>query len=494
MIPIITSTRIVLVMLAPVLLCLGAQNTSSPAKNGHPEHKDTPRLLGSPYYSVEDHLKATLMLSNQGPHEMPITVSLFSISGERFDAPRFTLEGNEVKSVDVQDWIDRAGSTFREGSIQVSFSGKRLELGGLVTLVDDVHSLVFEQELNEPSKDFRSSSLEGVWWLPSEQCTVQLAVVNTSDSRVRATVAVGQQRSEHLLLKAHEARVLTLENAFRKDERRLSKVGGVSVQYIGDPGAVSAVGFIREPKTGYSNVIEFADPQTMKASRLDGAGLRIGTIAGEELIQRAVVRNVGSAPTTVKGQIPYTLTNGTTAAAVLQDLFLLPGEAKEVDVHHAVLQIPGRENVTAAGLEFTYNTDPGTVIASAVSLSPSGTHVFRLPLRDPNVQSSSTGNYPWSIDENSSTVVYIKNTTDSAKRFTMYVASSGSSYVVGAKTIDAHQTLAFDLRQIRDGHVPDAHGQEMPSTASSGRFIGRCRGHSQRRSSAARSNRILQRD
>jgi len=408
---------------------------------------------------------------------MPITVFLFSASGEQFTAPTFTLREHEVKSLALEEWIYSAGPQFRQGSVQVAFAGKRLELGGLLTLMDDTHSLVFEQELGEASKDFASATLEGVWWLPSDRCVVDFAMVNTSDAPVAVTVKVNQRLPVQLTLKSHETHVLHAQEAFRQRRPKLPTMGGISVQHTGAPGVVLAIGFVEDPSSGYSNVIEFTDPQTVKASRLDGAGLRIGMVAGEELTQHAVLRNVSDTPSIVKAQIPYTLRSGNTGIVPLPTMQLNPREVKDVNLRDVIKEIPGRSDLAAAGLEFSYNTAPGTVIASAVSLSPSGTQVFRLPLKDPNVQSSSTGNYPWSIDQNSSTVVYIKNTTDTPQQFTMHVGSNAGSYEMGVKEIEANQTLAFDLRQMRDDRVPDSRNFVIPADANAGQVHWSIRGH-----------------
>ena len=124
-------------------------------------HNDTERLLGSPFYSASLSEKVNLMLSNQGPHDMPVTISLFSLGGKPFVTPVQILKGHEVRSVDVNALVTSAGWAFRKGSLQVSYVGRRLELGGLVTLTDDLRSLVFEQELAE-AKDVSAQECEQV--------------------------------------------------------------------------------------------------------------------------------------------------------------------------------------------------------------------------------------------------------------------------------------------------------------------------------------------
>lgn len=279
----------------------------------------------------------------------------------------------------------------------------------------------------------------------------------------------GKQQSESdaksIMLAAHETRVLSTDEQSGDNELALQGTsGGISIKHAGAPGHLLAYGFVRQPRRGFSNVIDFSDPQKVKTARLDGAGLRFDSIAGKPLAQVAVVRNVSAEPVTVQGRIPYTLANGHQDIRALPALQLSPGETKEVRLPSISPLVP----VAAAGLEFSYAGAPGSVIALALSLSADRNHVFRLPMRDAAIQSSSTGRYPWSIDDKSSTMVYIKNTTAGPKEFTIYVGYDGGSYALGVKTIPAWQTMAFNVRNIRDGQKADVNGGVMPLTATSG--------------------------
>jgi hypothetical protein len=431
--------------------------------------------LVAPYYSVKGGLKATLMLSNQGPNEIPIRVQAYNRNGVPLDIADTKLGGNEVRSLDLQSHISE-GSEFEEGSIQVEFQGMTLELGGLVILTDPARSLIFEQELAEPAKDFASSDLEGVWWRPTENSDVRLALTNTGNSMLSVTVATSGQRrgdsdSRTITLDPRETRILSTENHKNTDELDLKgRIGGISISHTGTPGALLSYGFIQEESKGFSNVIVFSDPKKAKTTRLDGAGLRYGMVSGQKLSHIAVVRNVGSLPTIVHGRIPYTLAEGKQSAISLPNVQLDPGEVEKIDLP----DIQGE--VKSAGLEFRYSTSPGSVIAAALSVSHDRNHVFRLPVRDASDQRSSTGNYPWSIDDNSATVVYIKNATDTPKRYTIFVTYEGGYWSVGEKVIPGGQTVTYDLRDLRDNQVPNADGHTIPLTATGGQVHWSIRG------------------
>ncbi|MGH9960803.1 MAG: hypothetical protein ACREBC_27405, partial [Pyrinomonadaceae bacterium] len=115
---------------------------------------------------------------------------------------------------------------------------------------------------------------------------------------------------------------------------------------------------------------------------------------------------------------------------------------------------------------------------SALSLSSSWTQVFRVPLKDANL-STSTGIYPWSLDGNSSPVVYIKNVTNSPQEYKMSLEFDGGVYVFGLKTLAAGQTVAIELRALRDNQVPDGYGKTIPLHVTAGKAHWSMRGRVQ---------------
>lgn len=383
------------------------------------------------------------MLLNQGPQPTEVQPTLFSMTGERFDAPPVTIESHLFRSIDLRELVASANPNFQHGSVQVAYQGKDLEIGGMVQMVDAERSLIFDEELVEPAKMFKSSRLEGVWWLPSRRHEVRLAVSNTTDSPLSVTASVSkaapkqtsmpaeadgitleQQGVVTLNLMPHETRVLDVWQDLGGDKvRALPNAGGVSLQHSGPKGALVARAFIEEPTTGYSTVVEFYDPHRAKTSQLHGAGIRLGSIASEQLTSVVVARNVGSADTVVTGRMPYTTSDGSMAAASLPEIRLAPGEARAVNLMKDIRRSGIEKNVASAGLEFEYTGEPGSVMMSAISTSRSGNQVFRVPLIDPKVPLSSTGGYPWMIEEDSATMVYIKNVTDRSQHYTLYVSA-----------------------------------------------------------------------
>jgi hypothetical protein len=437
---------------------------------------DSPHLLVGTYYSVKNGLTAKLLLNNKGPRPIEVKPALFSMGGESHKIAPVTVEGNSFQILDMSGWIAAAGPQFREGSIQVFHLGPNLVIGAQVYLEDDAHSLAFEEKFAEPA-NFHSSQLRGVWWLPTQKGEVLLALSNTSDSAVTATARADGQRptrggSATVELSPHETRLLNVqEDLFGNDHGAMSQLGGISVEHNGPAGAVLARGFAQENDCGYSLAIQFADPQGAKSSAYQGAGLRLGVAGGEALTPVAVAYNAGAEEATVRGRMPYTTSDGGAAEVSLPEVRLSPGESREIDVATAMRDAGVPADVSAAGLEFEYSTGPGSVQMTALSVGASGNQLFRVPLWDVPAQRSATGGYPWRIEGNSSTFVYLKNTTDQPQDYTLQMSYDGGFYVMGLKTIGAHRTIALDLRALRDQQVPDVYGKTIPLTAERGQVV-----------------------
>ncbi len=434
-------------------------------------HSDTPRTLAAAYYSLKSGLDSTLMLSNQGPHPMAVEIRLFSLAGEPFDLEPVTLAGKEVRAFDLRAAVP-PGSAFEEGSLAVAFRGKNLELGGLLNLSDAGRSLIFDEELSEPATMFASSRLEGVWWLPSRASQIRLVVSNTTDEPLTATVRVAgtapkPKAPAHIALQPHETRVLGPAALAGVRVRSLMRVGGVSIDHTGPRGGLLARVLIQKPSIGYSDAIELWDPEKMESAKLDGAGLRIGRAGGSALTQVLVARNVGPRALVLDGRVPYRTAGSRQGVVHLPAVRLAPGEIREIDLAGALAR-SGVASAAAAGLELEHTDVPGSLVASALAVSADGTQVFRVPLRDAAL-SSSTGIYPWSLEGGSTAVVYIKNTTGEPHRYSLHLDFAGGPWVLGLQTVPAQQTVAIDLRALRDRQVPDVYGKTIPRQVTAGK-------------------------
>ena len=442
-------------------------------RNMKPAAPTVPHVLPASYYSLKGNLSTTLTLNNKGPQALDIQPTLFSLEGQRLDVPPVTVDGTSFRVIDLRQWA-LPGAGFDEGSLQIAHYGMDMQLGAQVKMIDADHSLIFAEQLMQMMS--MSSRLEGVWWLPSPKCRVRLVLSNTTGAAFAVKVSIDgiaprQSAPLTLNLAAHETRLFNPQDLAANRNGTLREIGGISLSYSGAPGSLLAHGLIDEPSTGFSSSIEFLDPSMAHSSELNGGGLRLGRLGGQELTASVVARNVGTTESIIKGSMPYTTDDGAASLLPISELRLLPGEVGSVDISRAIRSSHlDLQRVVSAGLEFTYSSASGSVVMSAQSVSRDGNQVFRLPLVDADAQPSSTGGYPWFINGSSSTVVYITNVTDQPQQYVLQLNFQGGVYAPGLKTIQPKQTAVVDVRKLRDLQIADEHERTIPREKARGQI------------------------
>ena len=216
-----------------------------------------------------------------------------------------------------------------------------------------------------------------------------------------------------MILRPRETQIVDVSKALtiQRHGRQEWAAVSIAIRHSGKPGDLVARGMIEDRAMHYSSVIEFTDPAAGKASEMHASGLRLGSVAGQPLCPMVVVYNAGETKSTVNLRIPYTSEDGATRSVVLDPIVLAPGEVRELSP-----EVQGQtsrldlDQVVSAGVEVVYSTAPGTVLASAQSVSRDGDHVFRAPMVDPQTKGSA-GDYPWKLDASTSTYIYLKNVT-----------------------------------------------------------------------------------
>jgi len=429
-------------------------------------------LTGS-YYNLGGNLRAALILNNKGPEPLDVQPTLFNLSGQRLDIPPVTVDGTSFRIIELRDWAV-PGAGFDEGSLQILHFGMDMQLGAQVRMIDSEHSLIFDEQLMQMMS--MSSRLEAVWWLRSHRSNLRLILSNTSDAPLEVSVGIDgiaprQRTPQKVYLGAHQTNVIDAEDLTDRGRGTLQKTGGFSISHTGAPGALLARAYIDEPETGFSFPIEFSDPQTAHSSKLNGGGLRLGQVAGEELTPIVVARNVGTTESTIRGSLPYTGPGGNVTVLGLPEIRLRPGEIESIEIARAIRQAGvDQRRMASAGLEFTYSSAPGSVLISALSVSGNGNQVFRVPLVDAEAQPSSTGGYPWNIGERSSTSVYVTNVTDREQQYVVQLNFPGGVYAPALKKLKPNETEVLDIRALKDNQVPDESGDKIPLSVTSGQI------------------------
>ncbi len=426
-----------------------------------------PRSQFAPYYTVTQGFRVELMLNNATRAGFDVRPTLYSLDGNAAALSPIHLAGHETKTIDLAGWVAQLGGEYVTGSLRLDYESVGLGLGAMVMMVNEPGSLEVDV-LARSQQMFKSTNLEGVWWATDPQTRVQFAVQNTTEMQVTGTLWLtgtqGQQiNSVPLSLGAHETRVFNLRELV---DPAHASVGGISIRHGAQPGALMAHGFALRPQTGFSANLPFQDPATFGDSKLEGAGVFVGhegtapgapPFSGHLLIRNTSSNPLTASPVLQRGQFQQAL-----APVQLQ-----PGETREILIPADFLaDRPG-----ATGIEIRHTGPPGGLIGYWFSVDPSANLVVETPLRGhaPNLPGS--GNNPWSLEGDLSSVLYVKNTGETRAFSVLEIWHAQGEYMIGLKQIPAGETLALDLRRLRDDHIPDVNGRTLPPDLLAGQIL-----------------------
>jgi hypothetical protein len=435
---------------------------------------EIPHNLVGTYYNLRDY-SGKFLLNNKGIETITVYPTLYNMSGQLITIPPETVNASSHRLIDLNNWASLGGESFKEGSIKIFHTGKDLVLGTQIYLENDNESSSFDEKLAELTK-FDTRKQEAVWWMPNRQTDVKIALSNTSDTvlSINATLSRKPKKigvTENFTLQPHQTRLLDLRNDFTDGSQfDAHDVIGLSLEHAGAKDALLARIMLKNETLGYSNVVQFSNPNTAKSNEYQGVGFHIDKLGGTQLEPIIIAKNVGTTDSNIQIKIPYTRSNGTTDTIILPIEKLKSGEMSQINAN-LITNIALQENIKVAGIEVTYDTQNGSVIVAAHSVSPNRNQVYRVPMWDPLQQKSPTGGYPWRIEPTSTTKVYIKNITDQEEDYVAFLLwENGGEYMIGLKAIKPNQSIEIDVKKLRDDQTPDERGRIIPLNINNGQL------------------------
>jgi len=105
----------------------------------------------------------------------------------------------------------------------------------------------------------------------------------------------------------------------------------------------------------------------------------------------------------------------------------MPGEVHHIELSHELARrgMPGP--IDDAGIDIAHNGAVGSIIACLTNLDQSRDYSFDVPIKDPVAGMNRTsGNYPWRLDSEQSTVLHLKNTIDREVHAVVQVRYAGA--------------------------------------------------------------------
>ncbi len=243
-------------------------------------------ILSIPYFSTKGDWDSILTLGNSFNQPITVSVTLYSLDGSALPPSDLSVQPNRSATLRLSDIITRmrAEGKFQEGSVEVRFNGPRLAIGAQLTVSDLKHGVSFDME--PPLPNFKSSTLEGLWWSLDEKTSGQVMLSNTTSQSLTAQMNVQWRGvailTQPLSLSSHQTIVLEVEKLLKDagaDTKGIER-GGLSIVHSGSPGALIAHGVVLNKEGRFASNLNFIDPAAQKSSVLEATGLMLAHPSG----------------------------------------------------------------------------------------------------------------------------------------------------------------------------------------------------------------------
>jgi hypothetical protein len=266
------------------------------------------QVIEGPYWNLESGFDSSLMLSNTSDEPIRIYPDLFAASGQTVELPMIALRERERQQLNLRDWLRQQGVTFTAGSLRVRHTGTLYALAAQVTVTQMNQSWAFDFPVEAPEVFHRSSTLDGLWWLPEAGSQAQLILTNTAETPLTVRPTLWLQghsvTGAPLRLEPHQMQELPLPELLARfsGPRVNATEGGLRLEHDGEPGDGLAYVRVWNPR-GFSSTLRFVDPAHRQSPSLHGAGL---------FLKQSSVPGLGRVPTFDT----WLLVGNTTAAEV----------------------------------------------------------------------------------------------------------------------------------------------------------------------------------
>jgi hypothetical protein len=220
------------------------------------------------------------------------------------------------------------------------------------------------------------------------------------------------------------------------------------------------------------------DPATERVSAVEGTGVILqgsqldglspeATLSGWLVVRNAAAEAVTVTPTVWLTE-PASVKRVPLAAMALQS-----EEIRRIDLIEALTAAGAlTPHLRAASLELKHTGHPGSVVAHFSSVEVNTSQVFDVPLRDMATSRTNAWNYPWVLDEEYNSVVYISNMTREEHPVEICLMfPDGGGYQLDLPPLQGGETRAIDLKRLRATAGPDVNGDEMPRRQGRGMFM-----------------------
>jgi hypothetical protein len=244
----------------------------------------------------------------------------------------------------------------------------------------------------------------------------------------------------------------------------------VKIDVTGPAGSAVPTGVITTRDGSFNSVIRFYDPTKAQQPNLYANGLRLKGTTPHMVLKNTTQNSVAV--------LPKIIPPSGNGSFTLPQVSLDPRETREIDLSELMRSVKNRNDLDIVSVEIANWAAPGSVIGSLYATHGRTGIDYDVPLRDSGPIRSMTGAYPWQIDGDYKSIVYVTNITDAPVEAAVELAYDGGKFTIGPRKLQARETAVFDVEKIRDQQTKDIAGQSLPSDVTEGQFKWAIRGAS----------------
>jgi hypothetical protein len=433
-----------------------AQSLTPPASFVIPHSR---QFLYAPIAGVEDFAVWDVAIVNRSSDPMSATLTIYSATGNPFPPSEITLDRNETRHLDIRSLVPPEESTL--GGISIDFTGQSMGIAAQVTIsgfhgFGNIDVPVFGDMM------YKSNDADAVWWEP-QGAESHLILGNSSAEPVHAqiTFASGERREADLA--PHATIVQSIPHARYAADALGQTINSLHVVGTGMAGTLRVTGWVSSAKAGYLDTIRSYDPASSTESAVYANGLHFSDGANH-----LIVKNLTGNPITVSGAIYPIGTNAPAKPLAVPEKELPPGTSSELKIP----TVGNPDSLDEAAIKLESSGPIASIIASYSNHDLANQVTRSVPFKDVGDFSSLTGAYPWRLDGNYSSKVFVTNVGKSrASIGAKILPVNGPEYFIDTKYLEVGETAVFDIRKLRDERVPDPKGVKLPKDAQLGQFV-----------------------
>jgi hypothetical protein len=463
---------------------------SPPAANSF-----VPRFLRGGLWMTDAYTKSSVYVrSDVETASITVTPVLYLSNGTKVSLSAVTLKPSGTGVININDGLAAQGIApyaTLSGYIELQYSWPWDALCATVSSVDATHSVIFTFGLNPPAGSHAQGHggqppaspatgtqvLEGAWWKEEAGVTGFIALSNTTEQALPATVQVSDAQANPLgtytlSVSPHGTKHVDLQELAPVT----SSLGGLRVTFNGAPDALLVNGGLGDLSKGYSASMPFgmSPPASAKPATVSYAELGLMTGAADPMMHfpagtvfkpYSVVRNLATQPISVT-PVLYWMQGGGALSSRLASFTLSPLQTKTLDVP-ALLSPSGLKDFNGAlNLVLEVQGPTGSALLASGSVDQSSTYVFEVVPRGVSESASKNLSY-WSTANGDDTMVTLWNAADEAQDFVFTFFFSGGHYLFPVH-LEPRATQMFNISEVIQNQIPDSQGNVIPLSVQEG--------------------------